>query len=193
MKKRLVPRILQTEVLTVILALIPITTACQKGDPLAGETKIVRADPAIDAIIPPTAKIEKLAGGFRKTEGPVWHHDGYLLFSELESCNIYRWMPNGKVTVLQITSELTGKDRSDPFIFRSNGLTLYREGRLIICWHRNRRVMRVEKTGVLTILADRYEGKRLNSPNDLVYRSNGTLYFTDPPFGLPKSFEDPQR
>ncbi len=75
----------------------------------------------------------------------------------------------------------------------SNGLTLDREGRLIINEHGNRRVTRLEKNGVVTVLADRYEGKRLNSPNDLVYRSDGALYFTDPPFGLPKFYDDPRK
>ena len=75
----------------------------------------------------------------------------------------------------------------------SNGLTLDREGRLTINEHGNRRVTRLEKDGTVTVLADRYEGKRLNSPNDLVYRSDGTLYFTDPPFGLPKFFDDPRK
>ena len=73
----------------------------------------------------------------------------------------------------------------------SNGLTLDKQGRLTINQHGNRRVVRMEKNGQLTVLADRYEGKRLNSPNDLVYKSDGALYFTDPPFGLPKFFDDP--
>src|SRR5207245_979454 len=75
----------------------------------------------------------------------------------------------------------------------SNGLTLDREGRLTINQHGNRRVVRLERDGTLTVLADKFEGKRLNSPNDLVYRSDGTLYFTDPPFGLPKFFDDPRK
>ncbi len=193
MKKRQIPQFLQVGVLTVILQAILITTACHKEDPLAIQTRIVRLDEAVDTIIPPTAKIEKLAGGFKFTEGPVWHHDGYLLFSDLGSNQIYTWMPNGQISVLQATRGYAGKEQSDHFFFRSNGLTLDREGRLTICGHRNRRVMRVEKTGALTVLAEQYEGKRLNSPNDLVYGSDGTLYFTDPPFGLPKSFDNPQR
>lgn len=193
MKKRQIPLLLHVGVLTVILLVILITTACHKEDPPASQARIVRLDAAVDIIIPPTAKIEKLAGGFKYTEGPVWHHDGYLLFSDLGSDQIYIWMPNGQVSVLQATRGYAGKDPTDHFYFRSNGLTLDREGRLTICGHGNRRVMRVEKTGSLTVLADRYEGKRLNSPNDLVYRSDGTLYFTDPPFGLPKSFDNPQR
>src|SRR5690606_26649124 len=75
----------------------------------------------------------------------------------------------------------------------SNGLTLDGDGLLVINEHGNRRVTRIEQTGKTTVLADRYQGRRLNSPNDLVYRSDGTLYFTDPPFGLPKTFEDPAK
>jgi len=194
LKNSLLPqKILCVAALAVFLQFILGTTACNRKDPLSGRTGIVRLDAAVDAIIPPDATIEKLAEGFRFTEGPVWHHDGYLLFSDLKSGHIYTWMPNGQVSVLQMTRDYAGGDRSDPYNFWANGLTLDRDGRLTICGHRNRRVMRVEKNGVLTVLADRYEGKRLNSPNDLAYRSDGTLYFTDPPVGLPKSFDDPQR
>jgi gluconolactonase len=150
-------------------------------------------DTAVDSIIPPTARIEKLAEGFKLTEGPVWHHEGYLLFSDLKSNQIYQWKPNGQVSAWQASRGYAGEDRSDLSSFRSNGLTLDREGRVAICGMGNRRVLRLEKTGFLTVLAARYEGKRLNSPNDLVYRSDGTLYFTDPPFGLRESFHDPER
>ena len=75
----------------------------------------------------------------------------------------------------------------------SNGLALDADGRLTINEHGNRRVTRLEKNGTLTVLADRFEGKRLNSPNDLVYAPDGSLYFTDPPFGLPKAFDDPRK
>ena len=193
MKKSQNSLFLEAGVLTAILQIILGSPACHQEDPSAGQTRIVRLDAAVDRIIPPTAKIEKLAEGFKFTEGPVWHNDGYLLFSDLGSDQIYKWMPNGQVSAWQPTSRYTGVDGPEYSFFRSNGLTLDREGRLTICGHGNRRVMRLEKTGFLTVLADRYEGKRLNSPNDLVYRSDGTLYFTDPPFGLPKSFDNPRR
>jgi gluconolactonase len=150
-------------------------------------------DAAVDTIIPPTAKIEKLAGGFKVAEGPLWHHDGYLLFSDLGGDQIYKWTPSGLGPIWPVTRRYAREDRPDHFFFRSNGLTLDREGRLTISGHGNRRVMRLDKDGGLTVLANRYQGKLLNSPNDLVYRSDGTLYFTDPPFGLPKSFDDPGR
>ena len=150
-------------------------------------------DPALDAIVPRDATIEKLAEGFLFTEGPIWVPDGYLLFSDPNSNTIYRWSDNDGLSVFRTKSGYTGVDISDYGQPGSNGLTLDREDRLTINEHGNRRVTRLEKNGSLTILADRYEGKRLNSPNDLVYKSDGSLYFTDPPFGLPKAFDDPRK
>src|SRR5262249_52291448 len=106
---------------------------------------------------------------------------------------IYRWSPEGQVSVYRSKSGYKGLDVGEYRQPGSNGLTLDREGRLTINEHGNRRVTRLERTGALTVLADRYEGKRLNSPNDLVYRSDGALYFTDPPFGLPRVFDDPRK
>src|SRR6516162_5345639 len=155
------------------------------------DTKIVRKDDALDAIVAPDTKIEKLAGGFLFTEGPVWVADGgYLLFSDPNNNLIYRWSENEGVSIYRTHSGYTGMDIGEYGQPGSNGLTLDGQGRLTINEHGNRRVTRLEKNGQLTVLADRYDGKRLNSPNDLVYRSDGTLYFTDPPFGLPKFFED---
>jgi gluconolactonase len=138
--------------------------------------------------------MERLAGGFQFTEGPVWDREGgYLLFSDPNNNLIYRWSPDGQVSVYRSHSGYTGFNIGEYGQPGSNGLTLDREGRLTINEHGNRRVTRLEKNGVLTVLADRYQGKRLNSPNDLVYRSDGALYFTDPPFGLPKFFDDPRK
>jgi gluconolactonase len=162
------------------------------GAPDAGG-RIVRLDPAVDHIIPAGAKLEKLAGGFEFTEGPVWHPDGYLLFSDPNANTIYRWSPEGSVSVFRTKSGYSGVDIGAYHQPGSNGLTLDPKGLLTINQHGNRRVVRLERPGNLTVLADRYEGKRLNSPNDLVYRSDGTLYFTDPPFGLPKAFDDPAK
>lgn len=157
-------------------------------------TTIIRTDPRLDEIIPKGAQLEKLAGGFQFTEGPVWVRDGgYLLFSDPNENTIYRWNPDGQVSVFRTKSGYAGVDIGAYHQPGSNGLTLDREGRLTINEHGNRRVSRIEKNGTLTVLADRYEGRRLNSPNDLVYRSDGTLFFTDPPFGLPKVFDDPNK
>ena len=158
------------------------------------ETKINRLDPSLDGLVSPGTKIEKLAGGFLFTEGPVWVRDGgYLLFSDPNNNLIYRWSPNDGVSIYRTHSGYTGMDIGEYGQPGSNGLTLDTQGRVTINEHGNRRVTRLEKNGQLTILADRYEGKRLNSPNDLVYRSDGALYFTDPPFGLPKFFDDPRK
>ncbi len=154
----------------------------------------MRLDPALDDIVDPNAKIEKIAGGFQFTEGPLWVRDGgYLLFSDPNANTIYRWTPDGQVSVFRAKSGYTGVDIGEYGQPGSNGLTLDLDGRLTIDEHGNRRVTRLEKNGVLTVLADRYEGKRLNSLNDLVYRSDGALYFTDPPFGLPKFYDDPRK
>jgi gluconolactonase len=152
-----------------------------------------RVDPALDAIVPAGLSIEKLAGGFIFTEGPVWVPDGYLLFSDPNANTIYRWMPDGQVSVFRTKSGYAGVDVAEYGQPGSNGITLDPQGRVTIDEHGNRRVVRIEKNGAVTVLADRYEGRRLNSPNDLVYRSDGTLFFTDPPFGLPKAFDDTRK
>jgi len=157
------------------------------------EGTIVRKDPSLDEIVPASATIEKIAEGFQFTEGPVWHPDGYLLFSDPNNNVIYRWTPDGQVSIYRTKSGYKGFDIGEYHQPGSNGLTLDREGRLTVNEHGNRRVTRLEKNGVVTVLADRFEGKRLNSPNDLVYRSDGALYFTDPPFGLPKIYDDPRK
>ena len=139
------------------------------------------------------ARIERLATGFQFIEGPVWHPDGYLLFSDPNANVIYRWTPDGQVSVFRAKSGYAGVDVGEYHQPGSNGLTLDAQGRLTIDEHGRRRVVRQERTGAITVLADRYEGKRLNSPNDLVYKSDGALYVTDPPFGLPKVFADPRK
>ena len=114
-----------------------------------------------------------------------------LLFSDPNRNTIYRYTPGEGLGLYRTKSGYTGADIHRYHQPGSNGLTLDGEGRLTIDEHGNRRVTRLETNGTLTVLADRFEGKRFNSPNDLVYRSDGTLYFTDPPFGLPGVFDDP--
>ena len=161
--------------------------------------EVIRNDPAIDDIVPLNAKLYKLAEGFQFTEGPVWERDGgYLLFSDPNANTIYKYVPDeeggvGDLSVFRRPSGYSGTDIAEYGQPGSNGLTLDRLARLTINEHGNRRVTRLETDGTVTVLADRYDGKRLNSPNDLVYRSDGTLYFTDPPFGLPKFFNDPRK
>jgi gluconolactonase len=161
--------------------------------PHEANVEIARLDPAIDAIVPANPKIFKLAEGFQFTEGPVWFKQGYLLFSDPNANMIYKYTAAGKLSVFKKNSGYSGKDIAEYVQPGSNGLTLDPQGRLTINEHGNRRVIRMEKDGKLTVLADRFEGKRLNSPNDLVYRSDGTLFITDPPFGLPKFYDDPRK
>lgn len=155
--------------------------------------EVRRVDPAIDAIVGANPKIFKLAEGFKFTEGPVWVGDG-LLFSDPNSNRIYKYRPNagaaGRLELFRNQSGYAGADIAEYAQPGSNGLTLDSQGRLIINQHGNRRVIRLEEDGSETVLADRFEGRRLNSPNDVIYRSDGTLYFTDPPFGLPAFFAD---
>lgn len=160
---------------------------------VATPADVERRDRTLDAIVPRDARVEKLADGFQFGEGPVWSADGALLFSDPNTNVIYRWAPDGRVVVFREKSGYDGADVGRLNQPGSNGLTFDSMGRLTICEHGNRRVTRIEPDGKLTVLADRFEGKRLNSPNDLVYRSDGTLYFTDPPFGLPKFHDDPAR
>ncbi len=154
---------------------------------------IDRLDPAIDAIVGPNPKIWKLAEGFKFTEGPIWVPEGYLLFSDPNSNIIYKYTPDGKLEIFRTPSGYSGADLAEYGQPGSNGLTLDPQGRLTINEHGNHRVSRLEKGGKVTVLADSYQGKRLNSPNDLVYKSDGSLYFTDPPFGLPKFYDDPRK
>jgi gluconolactonase len=154
---------------------------------------VERLDSGLDAIVPAKATIERVAGGFKWPEGPVWVHSGYLLFSEIPSAVIDKWTPDGKVTRYLGPAEFTMKDVAAAGVRGTNGLTLDKQGRLTICDQGNRRVTRLEKDGHFTVLADRYQGKRFNSPNDLVYKSDGSLYFTDPPYGLEKQDKDPKK
>jgi gluconolactonase len=165
-----------------------------KPSPAAPPTSIIRLDPRFDQLVPKDAKIEFLADDILWAEGPVWDKQGgFLLFSDTKSNTAYKWSPQDGKTVFLHPSGYTG---SAPFTGSepgSNGLTFDSQHRLTLCQHGDRRISRLEKDGKFTTLVDRYQGKRLNSPNDLVFKSNGDLYFTDPPYGLPKTFDDPTR
>ena len=162
--------------------------------PAEVNVEVERLDPGINAIVPLNPKIFKLADGFRFTEGPIWIKDGkFLLFSDPNSNVIFKYTSDGQLSVFRENSGYAAADIAEYGQPGSNGITLDPQGRLTIDQHGNHRVIRLEKDGSETILADKYQGKRLNSPNDLVYRSEGTLFFTDPPFGLPKFFDDPRK
>jgi gluconolactonase len=161
--------------------------------------EVVRNDRAMNDVVGPNPKVFKLADGFTFTEGPIWVNKdgGYLLFSDPNANTIYKYSPNGnaegKLEIFRTPSGYSGADIAEYGQPGSNGLTLDPQGRLTINQHGNHRVVRDEKDGPQTVLANSYRGKRLNSPNDLVYRSDGTLFFTDPPFGFPKAFEDARK
>jgi gluconolactonase len=156
------------------------------------EPIVTRLDPRFDRLVPPGAILEKVVDDHGWAEGPLWVRDGgYLLFSDVVRNTIYRWKEGEGETVFLRPSGYTG---SRPFTGPepgSNGLALDPRGRLVFCQHGDRRIIRREADGRLTVLVERFDRKRINSPNDLVFKSNGDLYFTDPPFGLPGTFDDP--
>ncbi len=156
--------------------------------------KIFTIDNKLGNIIAAGTPVEKIADGFSFTEGPVWHPDGYLLFSDPNTNTIYRYNPdNHNVSVYLSHSGYTGADIGEYGQPGSNGLAIDQEGRLLVDQHGNRRVVRYEKKGPLTVLADHIDGRRFNSPNDIVLKRDGAVYFTDPPYGLPGFFNDTRK
>ena len=163
--------------------------------PTIGE--VVRQDAAIDSLIPKDAKIQVLSSGFEWSEGPVWvpaqgKESGYLLFSDIPRNSIMKWVEGQGVSLFLKPAGYTGQVEygNEP---GSNGLLLDAKGQLVACEHGDRRLSVLTKGGGKRTLVDNYEGKRLNSPNDATFKSNGDLYFTDPPYGLPKGYDDPNR
>ena len=171
----------------------PAATSATTGSDSAA--KIVRLDPAFGKLVPADAMVEKLVDGHKWTEGPVWNRkESYLLFSDIPNNAIIKWQEGKGESVFMQPAGYTGKEPFTGYEPGTNGLTYDSEGRLVACEHGDRRVSRLEADGkTKTTLANKYNGKRLNSPNDLVYKSNGDLYFTDPPYGLPKQMNDPAR
>ena len=169
-----------------ICLLVVMGQTARVGAQAAGIGKITRRDPALDKIVPVNAKVEKVRGDFKFIEGPVWsRRGGYLLFSDIPANEVLKWTPDGNVSTYR--SEIFKGTYPEGVLIGANGNTLDREGRLVSAEHGNRRIARLEKDGSVTVLADRYEGKRLNSPNDLVIKKNGDVYFTDPT-GLSRSY-----
>jgi gluconolactonase len=149
---------------------------------------IARMDPELDKLVPPDAKVEKVRGDFGFIEGPVWvRSGGYLVFSDIPNNSIMKWTVDGKVITIRSPIFPGAFPQGEGVLIGTNGLSLDGQGRIVAAEHGNRRVSRFEKDGSVTVLADRYQGKRLNSPNDLVIRRNGDIYFTDPP-GLLRTY-----
>lgn len=166
--------------------------AGEKDRPTLGT--IERHDPRFDKLVPKDAKLEVLAKGFKWTEGPVWiKKGGYLLFSDIPNNVINKWKDGEGVSKFIYPAGYSGKKPrgGEP---GTNGLMLDSDGNLVVCEHGDRRVSRINlETKKRETLADKYEGKRFNSPNDLCFHTNGDLYFTDPPYGLEKNWDDPAR
>jgi gluconolactonase len=196
---------IKTSTIPVLAALILSAGCSQKKTEVKEETtekhilgNIERLDDEIDRIIPGNAVIEVLATGFDWSEGPVWVKDGnFLLFSDIPPNTVYKWSESDSIQLYLKPSGYTGNQRrnGEP---GSNGLLLDPQGRLVLCQHGDRRVAVMNAppdnpAAEYTTLADNYKGKRLNSPNDAVFHSNGDLYFTDPPYGLEKNVDDPEK
>jgi gluconolactonase len=175
-----------------VLTLVAAPTVAQDKSATLG--KIERLDPGLDAVLPADAVIEMLVPNkFDWSEGPVWDRaNKRVLFSDIPKNMIWQWSAEGGLKEFLKPSGYTG---SAPFTGRepgSNGLAFNRAGELLLCMHGDRRVARWVDGNFMT-LADKYMGKRLNSPNDLTLKSNGDIYFTDPPYGLPKIEKDPAK
>jgi gluconolactonase len=180
----------------------------------AGDKAVQRLDPALDALVSPDAKVELVKGGFGFTEGPVWMQEGksgFLLFTDIPGAVVWKLTPDGKASVyLDHTGyngpevwrwggiQNNGFERTDPrfeefAMIGADGLTVDRQGRLILATFAGRSLMRVEKNGKRTVLADRYEGKRFGGPNDVVVKSDGAIYFTDTFGSFRRRDKDPRK
>jgi gluconolactonase len=154
---------------------------------------IVRLDSRFDEIVPKDGRIERLAGGFTFIEGPLWRPEGVLWFSDVVGNVVRQWSPDGTVTEILRPGGYDGNALLAGGYIGPNGMTADRDGAVLICQHGNRRIARMTKDRKVSTFVDKFEGKKLNSPNDLVYRSDGILFFTDPPYGLPKQDDDPAK
>jgi len=201
MKKIINYRVLSLTII-IINSVFSLSIIAQHRKASCGETKnystigkVVRIDNHFNDLIGPDARIELLASGFEWSEGPLWIQDadgGYLLFSDIPRNSVMKWKQGQGISLFMKPSGYTGVTDygREP---GSNGLTLDLQGRIIFCEHGDRRVSRLEKDGGKKTLVDNYMGRRLNSPNDAAVKSNGDIYFTDPPYGLPKGQRDPRR
>ncbi len=184
-----------------LIAAALLSAGCSTAPPPAPEKSaapatigsIQRLDPAFDALVPKDAQIEKLAGGFTFIEGPLWRPSNALWFSDVVGNVVRQWTPDGKVTEILRPGGYDGNSLPADGFNGPNGMTADKDGAVLLCQHGNRRIARIDKDMKVTTLVDKFEGKKFNSPNDLVFRSDGSLYFTDPPYGLPKGDDDPTK
>lgn len=163
------------------------------------DTRIAILDPEGAELIDSTSRIKNLGGGFKWTEGPLYISEGnYLLFSDIPNNKVMKWKEGEGISTYLAPAGYTGPGRGPENEPGSNGLTLDKDGNLVLCQHGDRRIARMKAplsapAAEYETIADKYMGKRFNSPNDLVYHSNGNLYLTDPPYGLEKGEEDPAK
>jgi len=160
--------------LLVIVMLVAFQTAVSQSFLLVKDDKIKN-------IVPEDAMIEKVGDGFMFTEGPVWSPEGFLLFTDIPANKIYKWSPDGQIETYMVP---TGN---------ANGLMFDKKGDLILCQHSKRQIARDNNVGGFETICDNFERKRFNSPNDLAIRSDGIIYFTDPPYGLKQGVDDPAK
>ncbi len=185
---------------SLVVAAALLLSACSTAPPEAPAPakfpavgSIVRLDPGFDPLLPKGAVIEKVAPGFTFIEGPLWRPNGVLWFSDVVGNVVRQWSPDGNVTEILKPGGYDGNALPAGGYVGPNGATADKDGAVLLCQHGNRRIVRIGKDRQVATVVDKFEGKRLNSPNDLVYRSDGTLYFTDPPYGLPKGDDDPAK
>ncbi len=169
------------------------TSAPGSCDTLRAVTSFLQTDPAFDSLVPAGAEIEKLASGFVFSEGPLWRPQGALWFSDVIGNVVRQWSPDGTVIEMLRPGGYDGIHLPPGGFNGPNGMTADRDGAVVLCQHGNRRIVRISRDRNVSTVVDRYEGKRLNSPNDLVFHKDGSLYFTDPPYGLPQLDEDPAK
>ena len=171
---------------------MPVFPSAPSVKELPSVGKIIRLDPAFDTLVAKDAKIEKVAGGFTFTKGPLWRPEGLLWFSDVPGNVVRSVTPSGDVKVIIQNAGGSVSAPAGAFI-GPNGMISDKDGAVLLCQHGNRRIVRVAKDMTMTPYLDKFEGHRFNSPNDLVYRSDGALYFTDPPYGLLKQDDDPAK
>jgi gluconolactonase len=193
------------DIFVVVAVLLVVSCAQQQVDETSqllvetvtatGDGSILRVSPEFDQLLSADAVIEELASGFGFTEGPHWieYHGlygGAVLFSDIPGNQILLWSSDHSMSSF-LTPVFEGEN--DGGFVGSNGITTDAEGRVLFTEHGNRRISRIEPDGSRVVVVDSYQGKRLNSPNDLVFHSNGSLYFTDPPYGLAQQDDDPAK
>ncbi|MBW8748220.1 MAG: SMP-30/gluconolactonase/LRE family protein, partial [Acidobacteria bacterium] len=177
---------------SIALSGVVVSQTPDAGKRIVSGAEIVRFDPGLDAVIAPGTKIEKVASGFVFAEGPMWR-SGRLWFSDVKGNKMYALTPDGKSVVLMDHSGGVDNVRPDGGFKGSNGIAPAKDGSVLVTQHAARRILRLDEHLKPSTFLDRFEGKRFNSPNDLVFTPDGALWFTDPPYGLDRQDSDPAK